>query len=63
MTKPISAFIIYGQNEHARQAQVNLMQEVLPNSVLVDPIFPARQKVPFIKDLIQCGCFGNIDPF
>jgi GR25 family glycosyltransferase involved in LPS biosynthesis len=29
------------------------MQEVLPNSVLVDPIFPARQKVPFIKDLIQ----------
>jgi GR25 family glycosyltransferase involved in LPS biosynthesis len=53
MTKPISAFIIYGQNEHARQAQVNLMQEVLPNSVLVDPIFPARQKVPFIKDLIQ----------
>ena len=53
MTKPISAFIIYGQNEHARQAQVNLTQEVLPNSVLVDPIFPARQKVPFIKDLIQ----------
>jgi GR25 family glycosyltransferase involved in LPS biosynthesis len=53
MTKPISAFIIYGQNEHARQAQVNLMQKVLPNSVLVDPIFPARQKVPFIKDLIQ----------
>jgi GR25 family glycosyltransferase involved in LPS biosynthesis len=53
MTKPISAFIIYGQNEHARQAQVNLMQEVLPNSVLVDPIFPARQKVPFINDLIK----------
>jgi len=53
MTKPISAFIIYGQNEHARQAQVNLMQAVLPNSVLVDPIFPARQKVPFINDLIQ----------
>jgi GR25 family glycosyltransferase involved in LPS biosynthesis len=53
MKKPISAFIIYGQNEHARQAQVNLMQDVLPNSVLVDPIFPARQKVPFIKDLIQ----------
>jgi GR25 family glycosyltransferase involved in LPS biosynthesis len=53
MTKPISAFIIYGQNEHARQAQVNLMQEVLPNSVLVDPIFPASQKVPFINDLIQ----------
>ena len=53
MTKPISAFIIYGQNEHARQAQVNLMQEVLPNSVLVDPIFPARQKVPFINNLIQ----------
>ena len=53
MTKPIPAFIIYGQNEHARQAQVNLMQEVLPNSVLVDPIFPASQKVPFINDLIQ----------
>ena len=53
MTKPIQAFIIYGQNEHARQAQVNLMQEVLPNSVLVDPIFPATQKVPFLKDLIQ----------
>jgi GR25 family glycosyltransferase involved in LPS biosynthesis len=53
MTKPISAFIIYGQNEHARQAQVNLMQEVLTNSVLVDPIFPSKQKVPFIKDLIQ----------
>ena len=53
MTKPIQAFIIYGQNEHTRQAQVNLMQEVLPNSVSVDPIFPARQKVPFINDLIQ----------
>jgi GR25 family glycosyltransferase involved in LPS biosynthesis len=53
MTKPISAFIIYGQNEHARQAQVNLMQEVLPNSVLIDPIFPARQKVPFINNLIK----------
>ena len=53
MTKPIQAFIIYGQNEHARQSQVNLMQEVLPNSVLVDPIFPATQKVPFLKDLIQ----------
>ena len=53
MTKPIQAFIIYGQNEHARQTQVNLMQEVLPNSVLVDPIFPATQKVPFLKDLIQ----------
>jgi GR25 family glycosyltransferase involved in LPS biosynthesis len=53
MTKPISAFIIYGQNEHARQAQVNLMQEVLPNSVLVNPIFPSRQKVPFINNLIQ----------
>ena len=53
MTKPIQAFIIYGQNEHARQAQVNLMQEVLPNSVLVDPIFPSPQKVPFLKDLIQ----------
>jgi GR25 family glycosyltransferase involved in LPS biosynthesis len=53
MTKPILAFIIYGQNEHARQAQVNLMQEVLLNSVLVDPIFPSRQKVPFINDLIK----------
>ena len=53
MTKSIQAFIIYGQNEHARQAQVYLMQEVLPDSVLVDPIFPARQKVPFINDLIQ----------
>jgi GR25 family glycosyltransferase involved in LPS biosynthesis len=53
MTKPISAFIIYGQNEHARQAQVNLMQEVLPKSVLVDPVFPSIQKVPFINDLIQ----------
>jgi GR25 family glycosyltransferase involved in LPS biosynthesis len=53
MIKPISSFIIYGQNEHARQAQVNLMQAVLPNSVLVDPIFPRRQKVPFINDLIQ----------
>ena len=53
MTKPIQAFIIYGQNEYARKAQVNLMQEVLPKSVLVDPVFPSIQKVPFIKDLIQ----------
>ena len=53
MTKPISAFIIYGQNEHARQAQVNLIQRAIPDSVLIDPIFPSRQKVPFIKDLIQ----------
>jgi GR25 family glycosyltransferase involved in LPS biosynthesis len=53
MTKPIPAFIIYGQNEHARQAQVNLIQKALPDSVLIDPIFPSRQKVPFINDLIQ----------
>ena len=53
MPRPIQAFIIYGQNEHARQAQVILMQEVLPNSVLVDPIFPATQKVPFINALIH----------
>ena len=53
MTKPIPAFILYGQNEQARIAQVNLMQQDLPNSVLVDPIFPSRQKVPFINDLIQ----------
>jgi hypothetical protein len=53
MTKPIPAFIIYGQNEHARQAQVDLIQKALPGSVLIDPIFPSRQKVPFINDLIQ----------
>jgi len=53
MTKPIPAFIIYGQNEHARQAQVNLIQKALPDSVLIDPIFPSGQKVPFINDLIQ----------
>jgi GR25 family glycosyltransferase involved in LPS biosynthesis len=53
MTKPIPAFIIYGQKEHARQAQVDLIQKALPGSVLIDPIFPSRQKVPFINDLIQ----------
>ena len=53
MTKPISAFIIYGQNEHARQMQVDLIQKAIPDSVLINPIFPSRQKVPFIKDLIQ----------
>jgi hypothetical protein len=45
MTKPIPAFIIYGQNEHARQAQVNLIQKAIQGSVLIDPIFPSRQKV------------------
>ena len=53
MTKKIQAYIIYGQNEYARQAQLALIQEAIPNLVLVDPIFPSRQKVPFINDLIQ----------
>ena len=53
MTEKIQAYIIYGQNEHARQAQLALIQKAIPNLVLVDPIFPSRQKVPFINNLIQ----------
>jgi GR25 family glycosyltransferase involved in LPS biosynthesis len=53
MTEQIPAYIIYGQNEDTRQAQVDLIKQALPNVVLVDPIFPSKQKVPFIKDLIQ----------
>ena len=53
MTEQIPAYILYGQNEDARQAQVDLIKQALPNAVLVDPIFPSRQKVPFINDLIQ----------
>ena len=53
MTEQLAAYIIYGQNEDARQAQVEQLQQALPNAVLVDPIFPSRQKVPFINDLIQ----------
>lgn len=53
MTEQIPAYIIYGQNEHARQAQVEQLQQALPNAILVDPIFPSKQKVPFINDLIQ----------
>jgi len=52
MNEQIPAYIIYGQNEDARQAQVEQLQQALPNAILVDPIFPSRQKVPFIKDLI-----------
>ena len=52
MNEQIPAYIIYGQNEDARQAQVEQLQQALPNAVLVEPIFPSRQKVPFIKDLI-----------
>jgi hypothetical protein len=53
MTEQITAYIIYGQIEYARQTQVEQLQQALPNAVLVDPIFPSRQKVPFINDLIQ----------
>ncbi len=52
MNEQIPAYIIYGQNEDARKAQVEQLQQALPNAILVDPIFPSRQKVPFIKDLI-----------
>lgn len=52
MNEQIPAYIIYGQNEDARQAQVEQLQQALPNAVFVEPIFPSRQKVPFIKDLI-----------
>jgi GR25 family glycosyltransferase involved in LPS biosynthesis len=52
MNEQIPAYIIYGQNEDARKAQVEQLQQALPNAVLVEPIFPSRQKVPFIKDLI-----------
>jgi GR25 family glycosyltransferase involved in LPS biosynthesis len=53
MIQQIPTYILYGQNEHARIAQVNLLQQALPSSILVNPIFPSRQKVPFINDLIQ----------
>lgn len=53
MTQQIPAYILYGQNEHARVAQVHLMQQAFPHSVVIDPVFPSRQKVPFINDLIQ----------
>lgn len=52
MNEQIPAYIIYGQNEDARKAHVEQLQQALPNAVLVEPIFPSRQKVPFIKDLI-----------
>lgn len=52
MNEQIPAYIIYGQNEDARKAQVEQLQQALPNAILVDPIFPSRQKVPFIKYLI-----------
>lgn len=53
MLQPIQSYIIYGLHEISRAPQVKLLQTHLPNALIVEPIFPSKQKVPFMQQLLQ----------
>lgn len=53
MSITIPAYILYGPHDSARSSQVALLQAAFPNSIIVEPIFPKKQKVPFVNDLIR----------
>lgn len=53
MNHPIATYILYGPHDQFRSHQVALLQQSFPLAELVEPIFPKKQKVPFINDLIH----------
>lgn len=49
----IPAFILFGQWDYKRKDLLNRIQQEFNDLILVDPIFPKHQKVPFLNQLIQ----------
>jgi GR25 family glycosyltransferase involved in LPS biosynthesis len=46
-------FIVYGPFDTGRSGQVELLKQSLPENQIIEPIFPRKQKVPFLNDLIK----------
>lgn len=53
MSQQIPTYILYGPHDVSRSKQVGVLQQTFPTAEIIEPIFPRKQKVPFIKDLIQ----------
>jgi GR25 family glycosyltransferase involved in LPS biosynthesis len=53
MTPTPTTFIVYGPFDTGRASQVELLQQQLPKSEIIEPIFPRKQKVPFLSDLLE----------
>ena len=49
----IPAYILYSSKEENRKEQIDILKKALPNAISIEAIFPAYQKVPFLKQLIQ----------
>ena len=47
-----TTFIVYGPFDIGRSSQVELLKQALPNFEIIEPIFPRKQKVPFLNQLV-----------
>lgn len=48
-----TTFIVYGPFDIGRSSQVELLKQDLPNFEIIEPIFPRKQKVPFLNQLVK----------
>ena len=53
MSTPIAAYIIKSKYESARNKQVEILQNQIINSKVVEAIFPKFQHVPFLEKMIK----------
>ena len=53
MTKNPTTFIVYGPFDTGRSSQVELLKQNLTEHEIIEPIFPRKQKVPFLNKLIE----------
>jgi GR25 family glycosyltransferase involved in LPS biosynthesis len=51
LDKEIRAYVITAEHEHYRRANVQILQEQLPDLKCIDAIYPTREKVPFIEHI------------
>lgn len=49
--KEIKAYVITAEHEHYRKANIQILQEQLPELKCVEAIYPTRVKVPFIEQI------------
>lgn len=55
MSNSITTYILFSNREVKRVTQVNLLQSYFPASIIIEPIFPEFQKVPFLNKIIQAS--------
>jgi hypothetical protein len=53
MTKSPTTFIVYGPFDTGRLSQVELLKQNFLEYKIIEPIFPRKQKVPFLNNLIE----------